>query len=91
MSSTDEYGKVILLEDAVINGTLDDVKTVYNTYKPFEITARALGLACRYRGLEFVRKLIELGATFVYFEKVCRPRRGCSHPEGSDGDRRLGI
>ena len=66
MSSTDEYGKVILLEDAVINGTLDDVKTVYNTYKPFEITARALGLACRYRGLEFVRKLIELGATFVY-------------------------
>ena len=66
MSSADEFTKVSMLEETVIKGTLHDVTTVYDTNGPFEITARALGVVCRYRGLEFVRELIALGATFVY-------------------------
>lgn len=66
LENPDEFTKVALLEEAVMQGSLDDVKMVFKAYTPFEITARALGLACRYRGIEFVRVLIDLGATFMY-------------------------
>ena len=39
-------------------GTLEDLNAVLKTYKPFEMTARALGLAARYRGIDFVRALV---------------------------------
>lgn len=61
-----ERQKVEILEETVIKGTLDDLKDVIRTYKSFEITARALGLAARYRGVAFVRELVNSGATFAY-------------------------
>ena len=61
-----ELKKVEILEETVKTGTLEDLKAVLETYQPFEMTARALGLAARYRGLDFVRMLAEHGATFDY-------------------------
>ena len=58
--------KVEILEETVLKGTLEDLANVLNTYDPFEMTARALGYASRYRGLDFVKELIEHGATFDY-------------------------
>ena len=61
-----ELRKVEILEEAVQKGTLEDLKAVLKTYKTFELTARALGLAARYRGIDFVRELVNNKATFTY-------------------------
>ncbi len=61
-----EQKKVLILEETVEKGSLQDLKDVLETYKSFELTARALGLAARYRGIDFVRMLVEHGATFSY-------------------------
>ena len=66
LKKPNELKKVQVLEEAVLKGTLDDLKAVLETYQPFELTARALGLAARYRGLDFVRLLVKHGASFVY-------------------------
>ncbi len=66
MKRPSELIKVEILEEAVLKGTLEDLKAVLQTYKPFEMTARALGLAARYRGVAFVDALIQSGATFQY-------------------------
>lgn len=66
LKKPNELQKVEILEETVIKGTLDDLKDVIRTYKSFEITARALGLAARYRGVAFVRELVNGGATFAY-------------------------
>ena len=58
--------KVELLEETVMHGSLQEVTDVYKAYEPFEITARALALAARYRGLDYVKVLIKMGATFNY-------------------------
>ena len=54
-----ELKKVEILEETVKTGTLEDLKAVLETYQPFEMMTRALGLAARYRGLDFVRILVE--------------------------------
>lgn len=61
-----ELRKVEILEEATLKGTVEDLKAVLETYKTFEMTARALGLACRYRGADFVRELMAHGASFKY-------------------------
>lgn len=61
-----ERAKVEQLEEAVKKGSLSDVKAVLETYSPFSFTARALGIASRYRGAEFVELLIKYGCTFSY-------------------------
>lgn len=61
-----ELQKVEILEEVVRKGTLDDLLAVLHTYKAFEMTARALGMAARYRGVDFVRALAEHGANFIY-------------------------
>lgn len=61
-----ELQKVEILEEVVLKGTLEDLKAVLDTYKKFEMTARAMGLAARYRGVDFVRALADHGATFRY-------------------------
>lgn len=58
--------KVELLEEVVLKGTLEDLENVYATCESFEFTARALGYAARYSGVEMVRFLAEHGATFAY-------------------------
>ena len=66
LKKANELQKVEILEETVQKGSLEDLKAVLKTYKKFEMTARALGLASRYRGIEFVRELVKNGATFKY-------------------------
>lgn len=61
-----DLAKVELLEDTIQKGTVEDVKLVLETYKSFEMMSRALGLAARYKGLAFVKELVNAGATFNY-------------------------
>ncbi len=66
LKKANELQKVEILEETVKKGSLEDLKAVLKTYRKFEMTARALGLASRYRGIEFVRELVKNGATFKY-------------------------
>ena len=66
LKKPNELQKVEILEETVQKGTIEDLKAVLKAYKTFEITARALGLAARYRGVDFVRELVKNGATFQY-------------------------
>ena len=66
LKKANELQKVEILEETVKKGSLEDLKAVLKTYRKFEMTARALGLASRYRGIEFVRELVKNGATFNY-------------------------
>lgn len=59
--------KAALLEKAVINSSsTQELLRIYDELKPVEMTAPALGLACRYRGSEMVRAMIEAGITFDF-------------------------
>lgn len=59
--------KAALLEKAVINSSsTQELLRIYDELKPVEMTAPALGLACRYRGLETVRAMVEMGITFDF-------------------------
>ncbi|MDE6731638.1 MAG: leucine-rich repeat domain-containing protein [Oscillospiraceae bacterium] len=65
-SSFPQEQKAEILEDAVINESAADIADVYKALGRIEFSARALGLACRFRGAEIVRLLIGLGATFDF-------------------------
>ena len=58
--------RVLELEEAVLKGSLEDLQRLLDGSGCFEVTARALGLAVRYRGLDFVRELVSHGASFAY-------------------------
>lgn len=58
--------KVAELEYAVINSSARDIAEVYKKIGSVELSARALGIACRYRGAECVKALVEGGASFEY-------------------------
>ena len=55
-----------LLEDAVIHDEPDEVKKLIGKLGNIKtiFTARALGLACRFRGLDMVKTLVTCGADF---------------------------
>lgn len=55
-----------LLEAAVLTGTPEEAAAICKTLKEGENSCRALALACRYLGLEYVKALVESGATFKY-------------------------
>lgn len=54
------------LLNAVLFGTPDDARRVLKSSVGLEHTGRALGAACRLRGLEMVKALVESGAEFAY-------------------------
>lgn len=56
--------KVRKLEYAVLNSSPDEIARVYSEVGKVELSARALGIACRYRGVECVKALVEGGASF---------------------------
>lgn len=58
--------KVELLEEAVLFGTLEDLKNVCKVHGPFELTARALGMAVRCRTADFTQELLNNSAVFAY-------------------------
>ena len=56
--------KIMLLENAVLNGSAEEVSALFRELDAAEFSARALGLACRFRGVDMVRALAECGASF---------------------------
>ena len=56
--------KVMHLENAVISYTAEELARKLAELGKVEMTARALGTACRFCGIETVRTLVEGGATF---------------------------
>ena len=58
--------KVSTLTNAVAYSTPEEIREIYKNLGEVEFTARALAIACRYRGLEHVKALVECGATFDY-------------------------
>lgn len=60
--------RIAALETAVINDPPEEVERVYKQLGNITFTARALGLACRFRDPETVKVLVESGAAFKYDE-----------------------
>lgn len=58
--------KRAVLENAVLTKSPEEISMLYRQLGQVENSARALGLACRFRGLEHVRALVEGGADFLY-------------------------
>lgn len=57
--------KAEMLENAVINNTPKEIEQLMKDLGSVEFSARALGTACRFRGLETVMALTENGASFA--------------------------
>ena len=66
MATMSELKKVEGFEQVVLKNTKALVEDYIRDYAPFEFTARALGLACRFCGAEMVKLLIEKGCTFDF-------------------------
>ena len=58
--------KVARLQHAVINCSVEELSAIYKELGTVEMTAPALGLACRFRGLDMVKALVEQGAVFRF-------------------------
>lgn len=78
--------KAIRLQNAVINCSVEELSAIYKELGTVEIAAPALGLACRFRGLDMVKALVEKGAAFDFLltEEIalkynCYVRQGGSH------------
>lgn len=70
---TEPWQKVHILEEAVMAQTPSEVAELYSSLGKVEFTARALGLACHYCGLDMVRALVEGGAKFTYDFEAIKP------------------
>ncbi len=66
--------KRALLEKAVLTSSPEEISALYKQLGQVENSARALGLASRFCGLEYVKALVEGGANFTYIR-----------PEGEGG------
>lgn len=67
------WQKIERLEMSVIQDPPAEVAKVCCEIGKVGFTARALGLACRYRGLETVKTLVERGATFTFDAEELKP------------------
>jgi len=61
--------KAARLQKAVINSCVEEISKLYDALGEVEMSAPALGLACRFRGLDVVKVLIQKGATFDFPSK----------------------
>ena len=66
MKNSAQPQKTELLEQAVVNKTPEEVKSLLKELGYMEMTARALGIACRYVGIDMVKALVEGGARFSF-------------------------
>ena len=55
-----------ILEEAILTQSPEEVAALYMQLGQVKNTARALGIACRFGGLEHVKVLVEGGANFTY-------------------------
>lgn len=63
------------LEKAVADLPPDELQKLYGEMGKVEFSTRALGLACRFRGLETVKALSRCGATFYISQDAITERR----------------
>lgn len=91
-TQTEQLKKVRELENAAMSCSPDEISEVYKKLGGVEFTARALGLACRFRGVDCVRALVEGGATFdtptlkrdeQLFHAYSRKKRDFNHSDFS--------
>ncbi|MDE6726444.1 MAG: leucine-rich repeat domain-containing protein [Oscillospiraceae bacterium] len=68
-----QWEKIEKLEMGVMQDAPIKVAKVLEQMGEVDFTARALGLACRFRGLEMVKTLVERGATFSFDAEKVRP------------------
>lgn len=61
-----QWEKIEKLEMGVMQDAPSEVAKVIEQMGEADFTARALGLACRFRGLEMVKTLVERGASFSF-------------------------
>ena len=66
MRTLNDLQKVRRLEKTVSEGSLEELRSVLDTYQPFEFMCNALRVASQKRGLAFVQELVNHGATFHY-------------------------
>ena len=66
LNQMQQSDKSAILERRVMLRSADEVREVMKELGEMNKTACALGLACRFRGLEHVKALVENGATFKY-------------------------
>lgn len=71
-----EEQKTEALEQAVFKCSPEEITELYKKRKKANYTARALGFACRYRGLDMVKALVETGASFTHFTIRLRNANG---------------
>lgn len=64
--NTSQRDKRAVLEQAVLTKSPEEISALYRQLGQVENSARALGIACRFRGLKHVRALVEGGANFTY-------------------------
>lgn len=60
--------KTNILEEAVFTKSPEELSALYRQLGQVENSGRALALACRFRGLEYVKVLVEGGANFTYIQ-----------------------
>lgn len=58
--------KSALLQRAVLNSSVEELAKIYDELGFVEMSAPALGLACRFRGLAAVELLVQKGASFDF-------------------------
>ncbi|MEZ3447449.1 MAG: leucine-rich repeat domain-containing protein [Lachnospiraceae bacterium] len=58
--------KAAHLQRAVINSSVEELSKIYGELGFVEMSAPALGLACRFRGLDVVKCLVNAGASFDF-------------------------
>ena len=66
MAKLSDKQHTLEFERIALTGTIDEIKAKYQEVGPIELAARSLGMACRFRGLEAVKALVELGVDFCY-------------------------
>ncbi|MDE7417113.1 MAG: leucine-rich repeat domain-containing protein [Lachnospiraceae bacterium] len=69
-----EAAKIAALEQAVLSDTPDEVSKVYQEFGEVVLTAHILGIACRFRGPDMVKVLVENGASFCCDKETVRYR-----------------
>ena len=64
--NTSQRDKRAVLEHAALTKSPEEIAALCRQLGHVENSARALGLACRFRGLSYVKALVEGGADFTY-------------------------
>lgn len=89
-----QWEKTEKLEMGVLQDDPGEVAKAFEQMGGVDFTARALGLACRFRGLEMVKTLVEGGASFAFDPEKVKPlirRSQLMYLDGLYGDENYSL